>query len=70
MTKLMKKKRQPYRWGAKRYLAEMEIGEQRADDGRFVWKNVQATASRLANDYGSRFKFTTTPAGRFVTRVM
>ena len=66
----MSRTRNVYKWGIKEFLAEMEIGEKRADDGRFVWHNVQVMASRFKQEYGCIWQFSTNEKGeRFVTRI-
>lgn len=69
MTKLMKKQRQPYKWGAKCFLANMEVGETHKDAGQYNWRGLQVEASRLKYVYGGVWKFTTTREGRQVTRI-
>lgn len=64
------KARREYRWGAKQFLANMEIGEKVQYDGAFRWRSLQRIASALLLEYGSRWRFETKPTGRFITRVM
>lgn len=61
--------RKAYKWGAKQYLASMEVGEKRRDDGSFSWRGMQAVACALAAEFNSKWQFTTTQQGRFVTRI-
>ena len=63
--------RKPYKWGAKAYLASMEVGETRTDDGRYNWRGLQFIAAQMQRDYGSKFVFRTKQkAGyRQVTRI-
>ena len=53
--------RSEYRWGAKQFLASLEVGESAKDDGRFSWRGLQQVACRLMNEYGCRFIFRTYP---------
>lgn len=62
--------RQKYRWGAKQFLANMEIGERVQYDGEFPWRSLQRIACALLIEYNSRWRFETTKAGRYITRVM
>lgn len=62
--------RQPYKWGAKQFLATMEVGERREIDTKlFNYRGMQAQANRLKQEYDSRWSFETTPTGRYVIRV-
>lgn len=64
------KQRQKYRWGAKQFLANMEIGQQVQDDGTYHWRGMQRIACTMGQEFGCRWKFQTTPTGRYITRVM
>jgi len=55
----MAQKRSKYRWGAKQFLANLEVGESVKDDGRFSWRGLQQMANRLMNEYDCRFIFRT-----------
>lgn len=62
--------RQPYKWGAKRFLASMEVGEKREiDTDKFHFRGMQAVASRLKKEYDCGWSFEATPTGRFVIRI-
>ena len=61
--------RNKYRWGAKAFLANMEIGETREDDGAFCWRTLQVIACRMREDYGCHFRFRTKWGIRKVTRL-
>jgi hypothetical protein len=62
--------RKEYRWGAKQFLANMEIGERVQDDGTYNWRGMQRIAVTLWQEFGSKWQFRTTPTGRYITRVM
>lgn len=62
--------RKEYRWGAKQFLANMEIGERMQYDGEFPWRNLQRIACTLGAEYDSKWRFETTTAGKYITRVM
>lgn len=61
--------RQIYKWGAKHYLASMEVGELLKEDGTYSWAGLRQTASRLKAEFGSEWKFFTTPEGRYIKRI-
>jgi hypothetical protein len=67
----MKATRQPYKRGAKQFLAMMEVGQTCHDDGRFNWRGVQAIASRLEKDlnYEVEYRFSKKGNDKIVTRV-
>ena len=56
---LEKKPRQPYKWGCKEYLADMEVGETRIDKGEFNWVGLRTVACWLHREFGSRYEFRT-----------
>ena len=62
--------REPYKWGAKAYLASMEVGEERIDDGTFNWRYLACTACSLTRVYGSRFSFSSKGGVNKVKRVL
>lgn len=62
--------RKEYRWGAKQFLVNMEIGDVVQDDGTYSWRGLQRVAVAIWRDYGCKWKFQTTPTGRYITRVM
>ena len=52
------KRRKPYRWGATSYLSSFEIGETRQFEGDYTqYRNMQALACRLGDDYGCTWEF-------------
>lgn len=51
--------RAKYKWGAKEYLSSMNVGDIIEWDGRFPWRSLSFTASRLRKDYGCVFRLTT-----------
>ena len=62
--------RQQYKWGAKAFLASMEVGEKREIDTElFNYRGMQTQANALKKEYDSRWSFETTPTGRYVIRV-
>lgn len=62
--------RQQYKWGAKQFLATMEVGERlKIDTERFSYRGMQTQANALKKEYDSRWSFETTPTGRYVIRV-
>lgn len=63
--------RNPYKWGAKEYLASMEVGETRRDDGRFDWRGLQSVASHMYWEYWCKYRFRSYPKKgyREVTRL-
>lgn len=63
------KKRKPYQWGAKQYLADFKVGEVREYDERFPWRSLRVIASRMAGRYGVRFVFNTADGLRIITRI-
>lgn len=68
---LEKKPRQPYKWGCKEYLADMEVGETRVDKGEFNWAGLRTVACRLHREFGSKYEFRTKQNGAYrqVTRI-
>ena len=52
----MKLKRNPYRKGAKYYLANFVIGETRIYDKPFPWGSLKSTASAMKREFGCKFK--------------
>lgn len=61
--------RQAYRWGAKHYLASMEVGESREDDGTYHWRGMQCIATHLRRQYAAVYRFRTKDGIRTVTRM-
>ena len=52
-----KKKRKPYKRGAKAYLSSFEIGEERVVKDEYSWNGIRSVASRMKSDYGCHFVF-------------
>jgi hypothetical protein len=53
-----KKKRNPYKWGATSYLSSFDLGEIRQYEGNYrQYRNLQAIACRLKEDYGCVWEF-------------
>ena len=52
-----KKKRKPYKRGAKAYLSSFEIGEKRVIKDEYSWNGIRSVASRMKSDYGCHFVF-------------
>lgn len=50
-----KKKRSPYKLGAKAFLASFEVGETKEIKDEYSWNGIRATASRLKREYGCQF---------------
>ena len=62
--------RQQYKWGAKTFLASMEVGERlKIDTELFNYRGMQTQANALKKEYDSRWSFETTPTGRYVIRI-
>lgn len=53
------KKRKPYQWGAKQYLASFAPFESRLYDERFPWRSLASIGARLGREYGMKFRFLT-----------
>lgn len=58
-----------YKWGAKAFLANMEVGEEREDDGTYDWRGLQVAACRMKQDYGCLYRFRTKWGIRKVIRL-
>ena len=64
------KKRNPYRRGAKAYLASFVVGEEREFNEDLNWDNLRSIASNMKRDFGCTFSFRRVKEKRFVTRVL
>lgn len=64
------KKRNPYRRGAKAYLASFVVGEEREFVEDLNWDNLRSIASNMKRDFGCVFSFKRIKEKRFVTRVL
>jgi hypothetical protein len=52
------KKRKPYRWGATSFLSSFKLGETRQFEGEYTqYRNLQAVACRLKDDFGCAWEF-------------
>lgn len=64
-----KKKRNPYRRGAKAYLASFDVGETRQFQPEFNWDSLRSIASIMKRHFGCRYVFSTTGSTRHITRI-
>ena len=69
MPERPKNYRSPYKRGAKEYLTSFKVGETKKYDGRFRYQSLRSIATRLKNDFGCAFVFSTTYEGKYITRV-
>lgn len=62
--------RQAYKWGAKCYLANMEIGETlHVDEAMFNWRGMQSIACRLKQEFGGMWQFYQDAGKKYVKRL-
>ena len=64
------KKRNPYRRGAKAYLASFDVGEKREYKETFCWENLRSIASRMKSDFGCKFTFCKDGVTKYITRLI
>lgn len=64
-----KKKRNPYRRGAKAYLASFNVGETRQFQHDYNWESLRSIATMIKADFGCRYVFSTTGSTRHITRI-
>ena len=62
----VKKKRKPYKRGAKAFLSSFEIGEERVIKDEYSWNGIRSVASRMKSDYGCHFVFR---EKKYITRI-
>ena len=70
MTPKEPKKRNPYRRGAKAYLASFDVGEKREYKETFCWENLRSIASRMKSDFGCKFTFCKDGVTKYITRLI
>lgn len=63
------RKRQPYTWGAKAYLASFNVGECREYKESFIWESLKSIATKLKKDFDCQYIFNTAGSKRYITRV-
>ena len=64
-----KKKRKPYKRGAKAFLASFEIGEIRVVKDEYSWDGMRSSASRMKKDFGCQFHFSLATGKKVITRI-
>ena len=64
------KKRNPYRRGAKAYLASFNVGETREYNEVFCWDNLRSIACHMKSDFGCQFTFCKDGLTRYITRLI
>ena len=64
------KKRNPYRRGAKAYLASFVVGETREFHEDLNWRNLSSIASKMKSDFGCQFRLWTAKGKRFIERIL
>lgn len=67
-TKVVRK-RQPYKRGATTFLATFRVGETRKYEGQLVYSTLKSIASKLKSDYGCMYCFSSSPDGKYITRI-
>ena len=65
----VKKKRKPYKLGAKAFLASFEVGETREIKDEYSWDGIRATASKLKREYGCQFFCSLSSGKKTITRI-
>ena len=63
------KKRNPYRRGAKAYLASFDVGETRQFQYDYKWESLRSIATMMKRHFGCRYVFSTTGSARHITRI-
>lgn len=65
----IKRRKTPYHYGAKDFLASMEIGEEKQHDEKLSWRGLQCAACYLRRDYGSMYTFRKINGIRTIIRI-
>lgn len=53
-----RKPRRPYKWGAKKFLSELEVGQMViVKDEDVNWRSIQSIGCRMGAEYGCEFHF-------------
>ena len=53
-----RKRRKPYKWGAKPFLSEFNVGDIKVvKDDTLDWHSLRTMAARMRRDYGCLFLF-------------
>ena len=65
-----KKKRKPYKRGAKAFLASFEIGEIRVVTDEYSWSGIRSSAARLKRDFGCQFHCSLSTGRKVVKRIL
>ena len=62
------KKRNPYRRGAKAYLASFDVGETKVFHNDLNWDILRSIACHMKKDFGCEFTFNKSGVTRYITR--
>ena len=68
MTPKEPKKRNPYRRGAKAYLASFDVGETKVFHNDLNWDSLRSIACHMKKDFGCEFTFNKSGVTRYITR--